>query len=294
MASVNSGGDEGTETGKDPTVETNVTHSQLERADALSETLTSVKGTRVIGTCEWILRNKDYQQWLDGSNHLLWISGGPGKGKTMLSNFLIEKLERRTAEMNDAYQDEKRNTAVTILRGLVHQIVTKRPKLIQHAFPYFETPSMTQQTLSSLETLWIILRKLFEDPGFGTMFCVLDGLDECDEDSRRILVSKLVDLLSPKNSSPATAVIRLAIVSREVLGLQDCARVKLDPDNNEGVASDIERFISARMNEVLWIEGSRRFRQKWRRPSLNELRERTCGWASQYTSCRGNGLALKF
>jgi ankyrin repeat protein len=226
------------------------------------ENIISAKGARVAGTCEWIIHNKNYTSWLDGGTPLLWISGGPGKGKTMLSVFLTEELARTTLNVKNAqlafyfcsYQDEKRNTAVAILRGLVHQIITKRPALVKHALPYFETHERTVQTLTSLETLWIIFTRLIGDLDLGIMFCVLDGLDECEEDGLRVLIPRLVSLLTPKTASTTTA-FRLAIVSRDLPGLQGCARIKLDPDNNEHVSDDIERFISSHVDELSRIEG---------------------------------------
>jgi hypothetical protein len=56
-----------------------------------------------------------------------------------------------------------RNTAVAMLRGLVHQLITKRPQLVKHALPYFETLERTQQTVTFLERLWLILSKLGAD-----------------------------------------------------------------------------------------------------------------------------------
>ncbi|KAL5371034.1 hypothetical protein DPSP01_014534 [Paraphaeosphaeria sporulosa] len=125
----------------------------------------SAKGARVVGTCEWITRDDRYRAWLNGhcdgegdrddgdggSNgctHLLWISGGPGKGKTMMSVYLTEELERHAADMGNAdlafffcsAQEEKRNTAVAVLRGLVHQTVVKRPQLAKYVLAHFETP----------------------------------------------------------------------------------------------------------------------------------------------------------
>jgi hypothetical protein len=106
-----------------------LTNSHVDR-----ESLISAKGTRVKGTCEWITHDASYRAWLssnsDGSNNdntrLLWISGRPGKGKTMLSVFLTEELEKYTAGWEDAQLafffcsawDKKRNTAVAVLRGL--------------------------------------------------------------------------------------------------------------------------------------------------------------------------------
>ncbi|PSN59264.1 hypothetical protein BS50DRAFT_260919 [Corynespora cassiicola Philippines] len=227
------------------------------------ESIRSAKGVRVTGTCEWIAYNDSYCDWLDGNTRLLWISGGPGKGKTMLSVFLTEQLEQKVSSMADTRlifyffngQDEKRNTAVAMLRGLVHQIITERPQLVKHALSHFETPKRAQQTTSSLETLWIIFSRLIEDPGIGTMFCVIDGLDECNEDERKTLVPRIVSLLSSKTPSSATQTFKMVLVSREMRGLRDCATMKLDPDNNENVASDIERFVSTRVESLSKMEG---------------------------------------
>ena len=85
----------------------------------------------------------------------------------MMSVFLTEEIEKRQQSLDDTicgyffcnYQDEKRNTCVTLLRSLLYQILTKRPQLRKHTVTYFESPEKTQQTLSSFETLWIIFRK---------------------------------------------------------------------------------------------------------------------------------------
>ncbi|PSN58536.1 hypothetical protein BS50DRAFT_476158, partial [Corynespora cassiicola Philippines] len=254
------------------------------------ESLTSAKGSRAAGTCEWITRNASYRAWLhgdgDGDTRLLWISGGPGKGKTMLSVFLTEELERYAAGTANAelvfffcsQQDEKHNTAVAVLRALVHQIITKRPQLVKHALPFFETPEKTQQTLSSLEALWIIFSKLVQDAELGTMFCVLDGLDECEESGRATLVSKITTLLAPATSSPsAKTTFKLAIVSRDLPGLHGCARVKLDPDNNAEVSSDIERFITVRVDELSRTQGIDGFDDEFRASVQKALLERAEG-----------------
>ncbi|KAK7177745.1 ankyrin repeat protein [Paraphaeosphaeria sporulosa] len=239
--------------------------------------LISTKGTRVAGTCEWIKQNAEYQSWLHGDTHLLWISGGPGKGKTMLSIFLTEELERIVQNRGDAkliftfcsHQDEKRNTAVALLRGLVDQIIRNCPKLVKPILPYFESPERVQQTLSSFETLWIIFTRLIQDVDLGTMFCLLDGLDECDEYGLRVLVPKLVDMFS----QPPTKTFKLVIISRDIPGLRGCTHVDLNRDNEERVASDIERFITDRVGK-LSIEG---LNNEFRATVQNTLLERSQG-----------------
>jgi hypothetical protein len=55
--------------------------------------LISTKGQRVKGTCEWIRADETYRSWRNDEAQVLWIRGGPGKGKTMLSIFLSQELE---------------------------------------------------------------------------------------------------------------------------------------------------------------------------------------------------------
>jgi hypothetical protein len=199
----------------------------------------------------------------------------------MLSIFLTEELERISQNTENAellfyfcsHQDEKRNTAVAILRGLVYQIISKRPNLAKYALSYFETPEKVQLTLSSVEALWMIFRNLLQDPDLGIIFCVLDGLDKCDEDSSRLLVAKLADFLS-QNSQPIRRIFKLVITSREISGLQRVPHMKLEPDQNDRVKSDIEHCISAKIEDLSRIDG---LNKEFRRTIHTILLERAEG-----------------
>jgi len=77
--------------------------------------------------------------------------------------------------------------------------------------------------LSSLEILWIIFRKLLQDPNLGKTFCVLNGLDECEEDSSKTLIAKFIDFFSLQNLQSTGKALKMVIVSRELQGLQGTA-----------------------------------------------------------------------
>lgn len=48
----------------------------------------------------------------------------------------------------------------------------------------------------------------------------------------------------------------LAIVSRDIPYMCRChRRIRIDPDNDEKVASDIELFVSVCVRELSWIRG---------------------------------------
>ena len=203
-------------------------------------------------------------------------------GKTMLSIFLAEEFEKLSTERQNAevlsyfcnYLDEKRNSAVAVLRGLLWQILLKHPDLAKHALPYFDGSQQTQNTIWSLQALWIIFTKLLEDPNLGATFCVLDGLDECENDSTRLLIKKLVEFYTLQDLHPTIRRHKLVILSRKITELKDCRQVRLDPDNMGMVTSDIEKFIFARVDDLTRIEG---FNETVRIKVQNELLEKSGG-----------------
>ncbi len=123
----------------------------------------SAKGDRVGGTCEWVLAQNQYTSWLVAdSPQLLWLSGGPGTGKTMISSFLVEELAQlaeRSSHMILAYyfcddKDERRRTAIAILRGLLLQLLRQRPILFTHIQSQFD---MSRDRLfTDFHALWRI------------------------------------------------------------------------------------------------------------------------------------------
>jgi ankyrin repeat protein len=187
----------------------------------------------------------------------------------MMSIFLTEELTRHTADSKTSdlvfffcgAGDENRNTAVNLLRGLVHQILEKRPRLTGHALAYFTPPERAKQTLSSVEALWLIFSKLVVDDRLGTIFCVLDGLDECEDETTRSLLRRIMDLLTAQCSNKAESLFKLAIVSRDMPVLRGCTTVKLDPDNNQEIESDISTFVRSRIQDLFWIDGFERIRE---------------------------------
>jgi NACHT domain len=224
--------------------------------------LTHLKGSRVDGTCEWIKSNELYNSWLHSRSQLLWLSGGPGKGKTMLLIFLGEELERYVMESQGALfvqyicdnRDEKRNTAVAILRGLIWQLLKRCPELNIHVLPSIKDRDKSQ-LITSFDSLWRIFETMVRDPVLGTTYCVLDGLDECDEASLEVLLKKFWDLFLIKLNESLTCQLNLIAVSRDLSDfipetLLNFPCIRLNSDADDEINSDIHWFIKIKVKEL--------------------------------------------
>jgi Cdc6-like AAA superfamily ATPase len=155
------------------------------------ENLIDIKEGRVSNTCEWIRTTKEYEAFLEGTHRMLWVWGEPGKGKTMLSIFLSQELEQKSKTKTIYFfcraEHEKRNTAIAVLRGLLWHLTGIYPELVRVLRKNCE-PAV-KDALSSRETLWASFKGLIAVIQSERLYCVIDGLDECDESSQQWLNS---------------------------------------------------------------------------------------------------------
>ncbi|KAF5572886.1 vegetatible incompatibility het-E-1 [Fusarium pseudoanthophilum] len=221
-------------------------------------TLQSSKGPITQGTCTWFTETTTYRSWLSGSGNRrgLLIQGGEGHGKTMLAIYLTEQLEQLSACMSiDTvvyffcnHGNINANSATAVLRGLIWQLCRLRPELLHHGLK--RTVSVEEGRIAlatnSVETLWQIFTAMVQDPNAGTVTCVVDGLDECDESSIKTLAERFLELLSPEGQ--ACRKFWILLTSR-----QPCQQEKLstefsviclDSDAHKHTVQDIQRFIN--------------------------------------------------
>ena len=175
--------------------------------------------------------------------------------------FLAEELERTTHGTENYLflqyfcdnQDENRNTAVAIMRGMIFQLLTYRQELMCHILPSFKIQQNSLFKESSFETLWRIFNTMLQDPVLIDLYCVLDGLDECDESSLETLVAKFKSLFSLE-TRPSHR-LKLIVVSRNIprfiLEQLNCfPRIQLDTDSDGGINDDLQKFINDKVEQL--------------------------------------------
>ncbi|CAI4213164.1 unnamed protein product [Parascedosporium putredinis] len=118
--------------------------------DDRTRILDNLEGPLLPTICQWINNHPSFRSWHDGGEgaaELLWISGAFGMGKTMMSLFLISEIEesrmRSRAGGVVLYYfvdscDDKRNSAVSILRGLIYMVIRRFKEMTSYLMDDFE------------------------------------------------------------------------------------------------------------------------------------------------------------
>ncbi|KAH6908129.1 hypothetical protein BKA70DRAFT_1427376 [Coprinopsis sp. MPI-PUGE-AT-0042] len=152
-------------------------------------------------TCLWFIESKIFRQWLLGQLLILWGTGMPGSGKTVLASIVIDYLQKYAKRHGPkvavafAYCRYTEPVPVQkILAALVRQLLERYPFLYPLVKPVYDEHSR-EMTKPSKDQLLELLRDISQV--FETLFCALDGLDEAAPDTQ----FKLLDALSTVKAS---------------------------------------------------------------------------------------------
>jgi hypothetical protein len=115
-----------------------------------------------------------------------------------------------------------------------------------------------KQTGPVLEPLWTVFSNIVCDTTVGTIYCVLDGLDECEEDSLGEMLERLRSLYDPEDDEDVPKALKMILVSREkhpeCLAREHSTfphlNLDLDPDSNGQISIDLQLFISHRVEKL--------------------------------------------
>jgi nucleoside phosphorylase len=230
-----------------------VTDSSLDR-----EGILDAKGDICEGTCEWILSTDEFEAWDQNSPHLLWISAPPGMGKTFISIYLSKHFEAVTKGSEAATifflcdnKVETRNTAVCVLRGLMHQLISHQPNLVNTIMPQWKQQSRRLFQENSFGTLWKLFEDIISQSNYRTIYCVIDGLDECEASSLSFLLRKFERLSRRQpDSSPKMKLICLSRRYPQNIPEALLQFIKMELDTMIAKEEDISRFISVQVQEL--------------------------------------------
>ncbi|KAI8945172.1 hypothetical protein F4801DRAFT_147276 [Xylaria longipes] len=177
---------------------------------------------RAPGTCEWFTSHDRFKSWREQStSSLLWVSADPGCGKSVLARYLIDEVipSTRTSTtfyffFKDDFEDQR--TVENALRCILRQIFDQRKELLSNELlEKIETDGAA--TFDSFTDLWYLLTSTARHENAGKIICLLDALNECEENGR-VQLARALNKLYKKESSAST--LKFLITSRPYASIQ--------------------------------------------------------------------------
>ncbi|KAN0104101.1 WD40 repeat-like protein [Hyaloscypha variabilis] len=224
------------------------------------------------GTCEWILQNTSYLDWLHSPGiepQILWLHGGAASGKSILSSFIVNNLVEMGLSCQYffiRFSDHNKRTLTTILRSLAFQLAQVFPAFCQR-IAQLSDESISLENADA-RTIWqrvfksILFKMEIEKP----IYWIIDGLDESD--TPRTVIKLLSEV------SSVAIPFRILLVSRKTQELQSSFQ-KLPSElglrvisSDEGHSEDFRRFV----DQELEVSGTAEFKEEVKQRILKGAR----------------------
>lgn len=209
---------------------------------------------RIDGTCEWFTSHPRFQLWRDSeTSSLLWVTGEPGCGKSVLSRYLADEVLRNLSLCYFFFKAEVKgqDMAEDALCCILRQLLEQRPQLLSdRIFQLLEDD--TDRVRTSIRRLWRILALAASRNTASQIVCILDGLNECQEESRQLLVETLNSFFAEAHTTPRLKVLitsrTLSHSERRLYKPTSTVHLGRDPQSDFGsLGAEIDLAISYRL-----------------------------------------------
>jgi hypothetical protein len=177
-------------------------------------------------------------------------------GKTVLASVIITEIEEKDptplAFCYCKHDDPDKNTFISILKAFLSQLTIQQDHLLP--FYYDEGISSGEVFLHSTKLCKKLLGYMLQN--IPSAFLIIDGLDECDQNERKLILEFFNELINLCDSTKPSKV-RLLIASRDEpdikksLSLATMVRI-----GDQDTLQDIESYIAHRAGLV-----ERKFRE---------------------------------
>ncbi|KIW21374.1 hypothetical protein PV08_01954 [Exophiala spinifera] len=201
------------------------------------------------GTCDWVFRHPKFVTWKTEAHaeRVLWMNGIPGAGKTILTSYIIDKLQNDSKTITIAYiicnsYTSGKNILSETMRGLAAQLLRANPDIMPYAFDNYANKALPPSVSHVRKLLSEILGMIPET------FLFIDGLDEYTESQQRSILTEVLPLTRVTGGT-----CKVLLSSRDVPSISK--RMKSKPrislrDEYSGVEEDIQKYLAEELQEI--------------------------------------------
>ncbi|CAM1508622.1 Fc.00g054700.m01.CDS01 [Cosmosporella sp. VM-42] len=200
---------------------------------------------RQSGTLEWFRKSKEFQEWLEVRNTVLWLSGPPGSGKTVMMSHAIESVACTIAQLDDKavyafaycdFRDPDSQNVTNILGAMLSQLCTQLRCFPDELLRAYQS-SNTERNQGLFPTVEVISKAIEILSMKRRIYLLIDAIDEVGDSSW----------------------INVFITSRNNVSIQraltNARRVSLEHHVSE-IDHDISQYIADRLSsdpDLVWL-----------------------------------------
>lgn len=178
-------------------------------------------------TCDWLYTTPEFNGWAKRNrSSILWLSGPPGFGKSVLTRCLVEAVLAgdRLVPLDPgylvisffcSYHDAAFSSEEIVLRSLLHQLLQINPNcqsIINNRLEIRTRNGLTYEL--SRELLWIALGEVLALDSMRQCLVVLDAIEELPTATTKNILTGLYNILTRFNIEHRDHRIRMFISSR--------------------------------------------------------------------------------
>ncbi|KIJ06476.1 hypothetical protein PAXINDRAFT_20332 [Paxillus involutus ATCC 200175] len=206
----------------------------------------SARDTHVKGTGSWLPKDERFQEWLDEPGKAMWITAGPGFGKTVLFSTSVEAVNTHTSAHGSTcgcayfYIDARSGASQkfdNLVRSLLDQLCFNQGD-IPDAIKRLYGVGRGWHPEPTLEQLKTTLGEVVK--GLDKVYILIDALDECD--SRAELLDWMRSLQSSTQGLHLFATSRPERIIEERMSNFSHVRIPL---TSELLDNDIRTYVDA-------------------------------------------------
>jgi ankyrin repeat protein len=248
------------------------------------------------GTCKWILEHPNYHEWRTNPREsgVIWVTGHPGCGKTILSQFVTTSLKgdaakeiRKDVSICSYSFNGNQGTynAVACLHRIIYQALCQNRILCHCATEFWES---NRDDLMSWEALWEFWESICENAKSGEILWVIDALDEWKESEvRKLFLRRIFELVRKLNDVTVRRLhFRVFLTSRPEIWTQFKLSENSVPyhvmrlEDEPGIEDDIKIFIDSKVEYLAGVIGLPDGKARKLKEKLYKHADRTFLWPS--------------
>ncbi|CAG8961467.1 hypothetical protein HYFRA_00013919 [Hymenoscyphus fraxineus] len=148
------------------------------------------------GTGLWLFETQEFNDWVNGKNKVLWASGGPGAGKTILASSVVNYTKTKSRQENVGvaflycnYAERGTQTLEQLVGSIARQLFEGCLRLPLSVIEKHQSTFSRIRRQTKVDVLSEMISIALES--FEKVHVIVDALDECDSAIRVDLVKTI-------------------------------------------------------------------------------------------------------